>query len=454
MTVTLSRKNDIQPAGKLQTPPVITVPSSKSLSHRALIAAALACGSSQIRNLARNKDTEATIRCLRQLGAWIDDSGDPVLVHGIGTPGGTDRIGADFGAYDGKPVDCGESGSTLRFLLPLFAQSGKRCIFIGKGRLMERPQSVYESIYGRSGEFIRVCGNELTECFSEREKASLPGYITVKGALGPGTYTLRGDVSSQFITGLMFLLPLLDGTSRIEILPPFESASYVDLTMEALRLAGIRTEMQTSAGRTQEIPAAVITIPGRQHFEPFDYTVEGDWSAAAFPIALGALTDGRITVKGVDPDSAQGDRVILDLVRHFGDPGTLHAINADLSDCPDLGPVLFALATQAEGTSIFRGISRLRIKESDRVGCMEKELKKLGCDMRSDADTAWVTGRTEIRGGVTLDGCNDHRIVMALSVLAACAQQPITIEGAEAVSKSWPDFFTQLTKCGIHVLKD
>ena len=410
---------------------VFEVPSSKSISQRALIAAALADGCSQIRGLSRCDDTHVVIEAVRQLGAWVDDSGDPVLVEGNGQflngiPSGN---GADAACTDGLPfgpVDCGESAAALRFLITLFAQSGKRCLFSGKGRLLERPLGPYEKIYSEDG----------------RSFVNTGAYVAAQGRLTPGTYTLPGDVSSQFVSGLLFVLPTLDGDSGIVLTGPLRSAPYVDLTIGTLNRAGIRVE----ASRDGNGSISGITVPGKQRYLPFDIDVEADWSSAAPLLAAAKLCRRTAEVKGLDRDSAQADKVIVKLLDGFGEAGSLKAIRADISDCPDLGPLLFAVATQAEGTSVFSGAGRLRFKESDRIANMERELEKLGCDIRSDGDTVYVTGRTPVKGGVTVSGCGDHRIVMALAVLAVTAERPVTIEGAGAVSKSFPGFFGQLRK--------
>ena len=405
------------------------LPPSKSVSHRLLIAAALADGTSRIFSMARNRDTEATIRCLRRLGARIDDSSDPVLVTGP----------VQLSAYDGKELDCGESATTLRFLLPLFAQSGRRCIFTGQGRLMERPEDVYEEIYGKTGEFIRICGSELTECFPKQTRDSFPGLISVKGKLQPGVFTVRGNIS-------------------------FGSAPYVDLTIKALETAGVKAVLQRSsdADAASGRPAASIHVPGSQKYRPFDAKAEADWSSAAVFAVLSILRRQPVLLEGADPDSRHADRAVLDFAEKLGakwsaqkggvlieppaEGQAIRPIEADLTHCPDLGPVLFAAATQAEGTSVFSGISRLRLKESDRVSCMQEELDKLGCSMRADEDTAYIDGPVRIKGGLTLSSHGDHRIAMALAVLAECAEEPVKIEGAQAVSKSWPGFFEALER--------
>ncbi len=410
---------------------VFEVPSSKSISQRALIAAALADGCSQIRGLSRCDDTQVVIEAVRQLGAWVDDSGDPVLVEGNGQflRGSYPADCADSEGRDGLPfgpVDCGESAAALRFLIPLFTQSGKRCLFSGRGRLTERPLGPYEKIYSEAGKSFVNTG----------------AYVAAQGRLTPGTYTLPGDISSQFVSGLLFVLPALDGDSEIVLTTPLQSAPYVELTLSVLSLAGVNAELR----RDENGAITGVRVPGRQRYAPFDTTVEADWSSAAPLLAAARLCRRTAEVKGLDRDSRQADRAILKLLNRFGEAGELKAIQADISDCPDLGPLLFAVATQAEGKSVFRGAGRLRFKESDRVANMEQQLKKLGCDIRSDGDAVYVTGRTPVKGGVTVSGCGDHRIVMALAVLAVTAEQPVTIEGAGAVSKSFPGFFGQLKK--------
>ena len=417
---------------------VFEVPSSKSISQRALIAAALADGCSEIRGLSRCDDTQVVIDAVRQLGAWVDDSGDPVLVRGSGqflsgihpadesfavpdaAAGAPDANGLPLG-----PVDCGESAAALRFLIPLFTQSGKRCLFTGRGRLTERPQGPYEKIYNEDG----------------RSFANTGAYIAVQGRLKPGTYTWPGDVSSQFVSGLLFVLPTLDADSEIMLTTPLKSAPYVELTLSVLSLAGIKAELRRDNGSVTG-----IRVPGRQRYMPFNIDVEADWSSAAPLLAAAMLCGKDAQVRGLNYDSLQADRAILDLLRAFKTSSGLKAIEADISDCPDLGPLLFAAATQAEGTSVFRGTKRLRFKESDRIANMEQQLKKLGCIIRSDEDAVYVTGKTAIKGGVSVSGCGDHRIVMALAVLAITAKKPVTMEGAGAVSKSFPGFFGQLKK--------
>lgn len=412
----------------------VTIPASKSLSHRALISAALADGRSIIRNLAENDDTAATIECLKQLGATITRESDRIIVDGIGTSD----------SYQGDVVDCHESGSTLRFLIPIFANTAKVCKFTGRGRLMERPQTVYESLF---------------ETFYLEDNV-----LNVQGRLAGGSYEIAGNISSQFITGLLFTLPMADCDSVINVLPPFESASYVDLTIDILEKAGIEIERD----------GLQIRIPGKQKYRPFEYTVTGDFSQAAFYAAEALIGNKEIAVHGLAHDSHQGDRIVIDFVRQFGGMaceiedgylfagGELSAIDVDLGDCPDLGPAMFALASQVDGTTRFHNVERLRIKESDRIATMQEELAKIGCEVTvgedvlapGSGDVVFVPGKMDIKEPVTFNGHNDHRIVMALSVLAAAGGERFAIEGAEAIKKSYPGFFEDLEKTGIEVTQE
>ena len=416
----------IQPGRTEGTP--VSIPGSKSMSHRALIAAALSAGDTVITGLVENQDTEATMRCLSHLGAGFEQQADgSLLVHGIGTA---------F-SFDGSVIDCGESGSTLRFLIPLFSLTDAEVTFTGHGKLMSRPQTVYEELFEKQGLEFRTADETLT----------------IKGALKPDDYVVRGDISSQFISGLLFALPLLDGDSTVTVLPPYESRSYVGLTLDVLERAGIRFEED---GDT-------IRIPGNQTYQASVLNVEGDDSQAAFFAVLSLTSQKPVAVKNMAHDSRQGDHVIVSLIEAANGqsipvdggytflPGTVKAFTADLADCPDLGPVLFALAAIAEGTSVFTHCGRLRIKESDRIAAMKEELGKLGVNVQEDGDTVTIEGVPSVKGGVTLDGHNDHRIVMALSVLAVRAEEPVTIRGAEAVNKSYPDFFEDLRIAGAEV---
>lgn len=401
----------------------ISLPSSKSLSHRALITAALATGVSKIDGVAISKDIEATMRAMSALGASFTVNGNTITVKGAGSLLKSDGV-----------VDCGESGSTLRFLIPLFALLEKETVFTGHGKLMERPQSVYEELFEKQSLQFEKDGS----------------FLKVKGPLHGGYFSLPGDVSSQFFSGLLFALPLCKEDSVIEILAPFESSSYVNLTIEALRKAGVQATLKDD----------ILHIPGNQTYHSFETTVEGDDSQMAFYAEMALIHQAEVEVGNVSHDSMQGDHIIIDFACQSGakvietEKGYLFAgghgkaITADLSNCPDLGPALFALATQLEGTSVFTGCGRLRIKESDRIACMEEELRKLGCDISSKGDRVTVKGKTELNRNVILHGHNDHRIVMALAVLASISDGCI-IEDGQAVSKSYPHFFDDFRACGM-----
>lgn len=404
----------------------ITIPPSKSLAHRAIICACLAPGRSVISNIDYSVDIRATIEGMRHLGASIKEDKDTLFIDGIET----------F-QYDGDVVNCHESGSTLRFFLPLFSLTGKRATFSGSKRLIERPQNVYEMLFQEQGiDFVRTYPN-----------------IIIDGRLKPGELTLKGNVSSQFITGLLFALPLLEADSKIHIEPPFESRSYVDLTIQMLKRFQIIVEYED---------AYTLAIKGNQQYQPADVLVEGDYSQLVFWASLGVLNHS-VETHGLDLHSLQGDKKTIDIFQSMNAgikvlddgyqfcPGTLNGTVIDLNDCPDLGPMLFALATQANGKTTFQNAGRLRIKESDRIEAMETELKKLGCSISSTFGTVTITGPVKLQGNVTLHGHNDHRIVMALSILATIADEPITIDDAQAISKSYPGFFKDLASCGIFI---
>ena len=404
----------------------ITIPPSKSLAHRAIICACLAPGRSVISNIDYSVDIRATIEGMRHLGASIKEDKDTLFIDGIET----------F-QYDGDVVNCHESGSTLRFFLPLFSLTGKRATFSGSKRLIERPQNVYEMLFQEQGiDFVRTYPN-----------------IIIDGRLKPGELTLKGNVSSQFITGLLFALPLLEADSKIHIEPPFESRSYVDLTIQMLKRFQIIVEYED---------AYTLAIKGNQQYQPTDVLVEGDYSQLVFWASLGVLNHS-VETHGLDLHSLQGDKKTIDIFQSMNAgikvlddgyqfcPGTLNGTVIDLNDCPDLGPMLFALATPANGKTTFQNAGRLRIKESDRIEAMETELKKLGCSISSTFGTVTITGPVKLQGNVTLHGHNDHRIVMALSILATIADEPITIDDAQAISKSYPGFFKDLASCGIFI---
>ncbi len=388
----------------------VSAPPSKSMGHRLLICAALAEGESRIRGISESADMKATLGCLAALGVGYTLDGDTVTVRGIRMQD----------AKPQAPLYCNESGSTLRFFIPLAMLSGNNTLFTGAEALFRRPMTVYEEMAREKGLF-----------FSKDSQSA-----AVKGPLASGEYRVAGNVSSQFISGLLFALPLLAGDSVIRITPPLESRSYIHLTITALAAFGVKVEWQDEL---------TLFVRGNQRYLPTDAVVEGDYSGAAFLDALTAL-GGEVETEGLNPDSLQGDRVYH---RFFpmlsrGTP-TVH-----LGDCPDLGPILFAVAAAKNG-AVFTGTERLRMKESDRVASMADELAKFGVTV-TEGDGSVVVYPTDFHAPTEmLDGHNDHRIVMALSVL--CTLTGGEIAGAEAVSKSFPDFFKKLASLGIEVSK-
>ena len=410
----------------------IAVPPSKSAAHRAVLSAALATGTSHIHNIEYSDDIRATIDAVAQLGAKIIREEDSLTVQGCG----------DGFATVTRPVFCKESGSTLRFLIPVFSLTAQKIRFTGAPRLFARPQEIYRALFEK--QHLRF------------EQG--PEGITIFGRLLPGIFTLPGDVSSQFISGILFAAPLLESDSTIQVLPPFESKSYVGLTIDALSRFGVRVEESPGPeGKT------IFKVAAPQHYRPCDLSVEGDYSQAAFPAVLGCLTGG-VTVTGLRPESRQGDKVILDILRRCGakfsaeadgtlrfERSLLHGVEIDLSDCPDLGPILIAMGCFCSGTTVIRNAGRLRIKESDRIETMRCELAKMGGRVSAAGDTVTIDGCALHAPSEPLEGHNDHRIVMSLAVAALGAGLPAEIRGAQAVAKSWPGFFDAMKKLGAKV---
>jgi len=390
---------------------------SKSHVHRAMICAALADGPTVLRFSGTSADIEATERCLTALGARF--------VHGDGcvtvTPGT---------ATDSPLLDCGESGSTLRFLLPMAAALGANATFTGGGRLGKRP---LEPLLSRM--------REHGVLFSEE---SLP--LTLSGKLIGGRFDLPGDVSSQYITGLLLALPLVGG-GEVHLTTPLQSAGYVEMTQRTMAAFGIAVE-RTKSG---------FLVPDGGYRSPGTLIAEGDWSNAAFWLCAGALS-GPVTVTGLDQNSAQGDRAILDILRAFGaevsvmgdactvSSAPLHGIELDAGDIPDLIPVVSVTAACAEGDTVVRNVRRLRLKESDRLTAIVTQLTALGGRAETDGETLIIHGGG-LRGGV-VSSENDHRMVMSTAVAAVGCSCPVTIRGAEAVAKSYPDFFSDLLNLG------
>lgn len=396
--------------------------SSKSDAHRLLICAALSYEPTVIHCNAMSKDIAATADCLRAMGAKIK------------TENGTVTVIPDKFKKKAE-LDCGESGSTLRFLLPVLSALGINASVNGHGRLPERPLSPLKEQMEKHGVSFKS-GSKFPLC--------------LEGKLTSGEYELAGNVSSQFISGLLFALPTLDGDSKITLVPPVESRSYLNITVGALRKFGIEIEEQNN----------VYIIKGNQKYRsPREVTVDGDWSNSAFFLCAGALSESGVTVTGLNMNSPQGDRKILAVLRETGAEVTvngssvtvrknkLNGIDIDASDIPDLVPVIAATAAYCSGATRIRNAGRLRIKECDRLAAMTAVLSGMNASVTETADGMVITGGNNLTGGEA-ESYNDHRIVMAAAVLSCGCEKPIEIIGAEAVNKSYPDFFEDFNSLG------
>lgn len=388
---------------------IMAAPPSKSMAHRLLIGAGLSKGKSIIEGISSSEDMKATLDCLSAIGAKYEIFGDKVEI-----------TGADIrNIPEDAVLRCRESGSTLRFFIPICLLDGKTFSLSGSEKLLSRPLSVYEDIFKKQN--IRFEVN--------------PDKITLGGKLQSGTYKIKGNISSQFITGLLFVLPLMEKDSVIQLIPPVESRSYINLTIEALSAFGIEIIWQDEK---------TLFIKGNQSYNPVSAKVEGDYSNAAFFAALNEL-GSEIEITGLNPDSLQGDKVYE---KNFALLGKgMPTIN--ISDCPDLGPILFALAA-VKGGGIFTGTRRLKIKESDRASAMAEELTKFGVAVTVHEDSVVVYPHDFHAPTEILNGHNDHRIVMSCAVLSTITGGKI--DGAEASAKSLPDFFERLEKLGFEVI--
>ncbi len=400
----------------------VTPPPSKSQAHRVLIAAALADGESAVSNVAFSQDIEATLGCLEALGAGFSRDGSTVTVRGMGA---NSMSPLRRMAY--PRLDCGESGSTLRFLIPIALAVRGGGVFTGRGRLMERPQKPYFDIFDVKGIF-----------YEQKD-----GVLTISGMLTPGTYRLPGNVSSQFFTGLLFALPLLDGPSAIIPTSPLESEGYIQMTLQVMARFGV------------ELPATMSLPPhyhpqGNQTYRAADVAVEADWSQAGFWYAAGFLGN-PVVIAGVDPYSVQGDRVIADQTLELSGPGDMAL---DVSNCPDLVPPLAAMAALRAGrTTRLTNAARLRIKESDRLASVTQVLNALGADVTEGPDSLTIRGKEMLHGGVRVDSFNDHRVAMMAAVAATRCEKPVTVTGAQCVAKSYPNFWEEYERLGGKIQK-
>lgn len=386
----------------------VSAPPSKSFAHRYLIGSVLSRGKCVIKNIADSDDISATLSCIEQLGGSVTKDGNTVTV-----------IPTNEKQIENAVFDCKESGSTLRFFIPVVLATGaKSCTFFGSERLLARGIKEYEKLFENSD--VKIKSDEKS--------------IEISGKLTAGNYEISGEVSSQYTTGMLFALSVLDGKSTLKITGNAESRAYVDMTIKVLKDFG---------ADIAEPEKNYFEINGKGRLSPGEFTVEGDWSNAAFLIALSRLL-GTICVSGLNENSVQGDRfssVAFDM---------LDGENAeiDLKDCPDLAPILFAYAAYKNGGK-FINTRRLRVKESDRANVMAEELKKFGANVKVYENSVEIE-KTQLKPPIVpLCGHNDHRIVMALSVLAAVFGAEI--DGAEAVNKSYPDFFRVIKKAGVNV---
>ena len=400
----------------------ISVPPSKSAAHRAIICAALSDGVSVLQPIELSNDITATIECMKKLGAELKLDGKRLTVNGRGifTP-------------DKAELDCGESGSTLRFVIPIAAAGGVKAVFTGHGKLPERPIGVYTDCLPEHG----------VSCIT---KGGLP--LEISGRLECGIYEIPGNISSQFVTGLLLSLPLLEGDSEIRLTSPLQSVGYINMTVQIMEQFGVKTE-RTENG---------WIIRGGQKYSARNYTVEGDWSQAAFYMTAAAL-GSSIVIDNLDMDSTQGDKACVEVYRRLGadircengmvimNGGELHGIELDAADIPDMVPAFSVAAALAKGTTVIRGAQRLRIKECDRLAAMRDGLSRLGVSVRETEDGLIINGAEKLHGGF-VEGYNDHRIVMSFAAAACAADSEITISDMESINKSYPSFFEDYKSLG------
>ncbi|MBQ4213695.1 MAG: 3-phosphoshikimate 1-carboxyvinyltransferase [Ruminococcus sp.] len=400
----------------------VFAPPSKSDAHRAIICAALSGGVCTIAPIALSDDIRATIGCVEALGATSKIENKTLTIDGTGVFSNKTAI-----------LDCGESGSTLRFMIPVAAAGGVEATFLGRGRLPERPIGVYTEALPEKGVTVDTEGG-------------LP--LKISGQLKSGVYRVPGSVSSQFITGLLFALPLLKGDSDIILTSPIQSAGYINMTIRTMAKFGVEVDILDNGWH----------IRGRQHYVPSDYTTDGDWSQAAFFLVAGAVS-GDVEVLNANIDSAQGDRRIAALLREFGAEviqdgdrlrvkrSPMTAIDIDASQIPDLVPVLAVCACFANGVTRITNAERLRIKESDRLKTTAQLINSLGGKVKELPDGLEITGVGKLYGGFA-EGCGDHRIVMSAAVCASGAAEKIKCTDAMSINKSYPDFFEDYAKIG------
>ncbi|MDE6275207.1 MAG: 3-phosphoshikimate 1-carboxyvinyltransferase [Clostridia bacterium] len=396
----------------------VVIPPSKSMAHRAIICACLANGKSVVSNVALSDDIVATIGCMRNLGAKIEVKDGVLEIEGS-----AQKLSSNL------TFDCKESGSTLRFILPIaLALNGGMNTFVGRGKLGERPMKIYEDIC--KGQGIEYIDGSLANANHLLD-------LSVKGQLKSGEYRVDGGVSSQFITGLLFTLPLLKGDSKIIIEGNLQSVGYLDLTLSALKDFGI--DIVNDGYK-------VFSVKGGQSYKAHDYYIEGDYSQDAFYEVANYLGND-IEMQGLNADSLQGDKVIVDFVRALKNADKSEKLTFDGSNCPDIIPVFALACCLRQGHTEIVNISRLRIKECDRLSATAEELGKLGAHISQGEDFLSIDGVDKLQGGI-VDSRGDHRMAMTLAIASTVADGEVEIIGAQSVSKSYPNFFDHFEELG------
>lgn len=399
----------------------VRIPPSKSFAHRAILCGALSGSPCQIKGFSMSRDMEATLHFVTALGGSYSLEGETLTVFPVNH------------CIDEAEIDCIESGSTLRFIIPILGALGQKARLTGSGRLPGRPLGVYSDLLPSHGMNLSA--------------GALP--MTVSGKLRGGVFLLPGNISSQFITGLLFALPLLEEDSEILLTTELESADYVDITLSVLRVFGIRVEKTERGWR----------VPGKQSYRAVEYRVEGDWSQAAFFLTMGSLSRQPVEIAGLSMESVQGDKKVLGVYEKIGariqwqdevlriEKGELKAADVDARDIPDAVPALAACLALCRGESVISGAARLRIKESDRLKAISSGLNMLGAQIRETEDGLIIQGVTGLTGG-QVEGYNDHRIVMAIaSVVGACSGE-VSVTDPWSIRKSYPNFYEDYRSLG------
>ena len=403
----------------------VVIPPSKSLCHRAIICASLSSGISEIHNIGQSDDIDATIDAMTALGANIIKDGDRLIIDGTNT----------LKTASPCTINCMESGSTLRFLIPIVLHSKAPITLTGHGRLPTRPLGTYYTLFDQKG--IKY----------NSDNGSLP--LTINTGDISGVLEIEGNISSQFISGLLFSLPLYPFDSEIRITTPLESKGYVDLTIDIMEKFGVTVHNNNYD---------TFRIHGGQSYKPTNYTVESDFSQAAFFLVAGAL-GSFVVCKGLSLESKQGDREIIKIIERMGGkivcendgiaalPSQLHGCEIDATQIPDLVPILTVMAALAEGETLITGASRLRIKESDRLTSITEQLNTLGATVLEKNDGLIIEGSGSLKGGTT-NSCNDHRIAMAVAIATTCCSDIVVLEDSDCVKKSYPHFWSDFASLG------